>query len=272
MTRLKEDDINEIAATLASYDSELIRKTGCSLLELASHAVGRDLNEVQGMTPRVAVIPMTCGQGIIEGFVQAVASILNHLGFKAWITESSDAGGVAEAVQKGAEILFMADDDRFVAINLRTGVVSDNGAATGRGYVAGLERMCDGLEGKDVLLLGAGPVGLGAALALAQFRAKISVFDLDRAASERLAKKLEKNGYAVMIETNLDFALKQHHLLVDACPAENIIASHYLTERTILAAPGIPLGIESVGIEQIAPRLLHDPLQIGVATMLLQVL
>lgn len=272
MTRLKRDDVVKIATTLEDYNAELVRKTGCSLREIAAHAVGRGVNDSYDQQPKVAVIPMTCGQGIIEGFVESVASIVSYLGFNAVITENRDAGGVAEALQSGAEILLMADDDRFVAVNLRTGKVSDNGDATGKGYVAGLERMCKGLESKNVLLIGAGPVGRGAALALARLGAEVSVYDINMSSSQRLVGELEKQDYTVTIETDLDCALERHHILVDACPAEDIIMLKHIAEDMFIAAPGIPLGVQAAGIEQLSKRMIHDPLQIGVATMIFDVL
>lgn len=273
MTRLKENDVNQIAATLADYNEELVRITGCSLNEIAAQASGKEIDNLNKQNPCVAVIPMTCGQGIIEGFVESVASIITYLGIKAVVTKNSDAGGVAEAVKKGADILFMADDDRFVAINIRTGKISDNGEATGKGYVTGLDRMCQGLEGKNVLLLGAGPVGNSAALALVRHGAVVSVFDTNISASQRLNGAIERLGYSINIVTDLEGSLARHQIFVDACPAKNVIESRHITKDTMIAAPGIPLGVQELGGEQLlSDRLLHDPLQIGVATMLWDVL
>ncbi|TGE31737.1 3-methylornithyl-N6-L-lysine dehydrogenase PylD [Desulfosporosinus sp. Sb-LF] len=272
MTRLKEDDVVEIASTLEEYNADLVRMTGCSLREIAAHAVGKVVSGGYVQNPKVAVIPMTCGQGIIKGFVESVASIIDYLGFDVVITNSRDAGGVAEAVQNSSEILFMADDDRFVAVNVRTGKVSDNGDATGKGYVSGLELMCHGLMRKKVLVIGAGPVGTGAALALMHFGAEVSIYDIDLSASQRLSGRLLKQGYSVKIETDLDGALGRHSILVDACPAEDVILLRHITGDTRIAAPGIPLGVQATGVEQLPKRLLHDPLQIGVATMIFDVL
>jgi len=272
LTRLKQEDVVKIATTLEEYDAELVRITGCSLREIAAHAVGKGVSEDYAQKPNVAVIPMTCGQGVIEGFVESVASIIGYLGFNAVITKSKDAGGVAEAVQSGSEILFMADDDRFVAVNVKTGKVSDNGDATGKGYVAGLVHMCDGLEGKKVLVIGAGPVGTGAALALTRFGAEVSIYDMDLSASQRLSGELIKQGCAIKIETDLDGALKGHCILVDACPTEEFIMLRHISEDTMIAAPGIPLGVEAACVAQLSSRLIHDPLQIGVATMMFDVL
>lgn len=272
MTRLKQDNVKQISTTLVSYDAGLVKKTGNSLKEIAAKAAGWDIGKIFDQHPQAAVIPLTCGQGVIEGFAESVASIINYLGFKARVTASQDAGGVAEAVQSGAEILFMADDERFVAVNVKTGQVSDNGDATGRGYVAGLERMCAGLEGKKVLLIGAGPVGNSAAFALARLGAAVSVYDLNLSSSQRLAKNLENRGYTVTIETELEDALRRHRIFVDACPAEDVLTLRHITEDMTIAAPGIPLGVQAAGVEQLSERLLHDPLQIGVATMIFDVL
>ena len=272
MTRLKQDDVVKIASTLEEYNAELVRITGCSLREIAAFAVGQEVSEDYAEKPKVAVVPMTCGQGIIEGFVESVASIISYLGFNIVITKSHDAGGIAEAVQSGSEILFLADDDRFVAVNLRTGKVSDNGDATGKGYVAGLAHMCDGLEGKKVLVIGAGPVGTSAALALKRFGAEVSIYDIDLLASQRLSGELREQAYVAKIETDLDGALGRHCILVDACPTKEFIMLRHISEDTLIAAPGIPLGVEAAGVAQLSNRMLHDPLQIGVATMLFDVL
>lgn len=269
MTRLKENDVNQIAVNITDYNAALVKRTGCSLNEIAAQASGKEINYLDKHNLCVAVIPMTCGQGIIKGFVESVASIISFLGVKAVITKNSDAGGVAEAVQHGADILFMADDDRFLAINIRTGKISDNGEATGKGYVAGLERMCHGLEGKNVLIFGAGPVGNSAALALIRYGAVVSVFDTNISASQRLSAAIKDLGYRVNIVTDLEDSLARHQIFVDACPAENVISSRHFTKDTMIAAPGIPFGVEG---QLNTDRILHDPLQIGVATMVWDVI
>lgn len=271
MTRLKHEDVAEISRQMSDYNSTLIQKTGCSLRELAAWAAGVHLDR-ELPQPKVAIIPMTCGQGIIEGFSQSVAGIVQFLGLSPVITESRDAGGVAEAIEGGAEIIFMADDDRFVAVNVKSGKVSDNGEATGKGYAMALEQMCRGLESKKALVIGAGPVGTGAAKALARSGAAVAVYDINPQMSKILADRLNKLGYNIMVETSLTDALNRYNLYFDACPAENVILTEHLKDDTMIAAPGIPLGVEAAGLELIADRLIHDPLQIGVATMMFDVL
>ena len=90
MTRLKEDDIDRIPGRCAEYDARLKRMTGVSLRELACRAVGVDEALIIDVLDRVriAAVPVTSGLGVISGFSEAVASIVSHLGFGAFVTRS----------------------------------------------------------------------------------------------------------------------------------------------------------------------------------------
>lgn len=270
MTRLTTEDIYHITTSLNSYDLQLIAKTGHTLAQIASHAT--KVKEEDLVRLRVGIIPLTCGMGIIGRFSESVQSIVSHLGFDAFVTEAPDAGGLAEAVQRKAGVVMMADDDRFVAINLKTGLVSDNGEATGRGYAAGLDLMVGGLKGKEVLVVGAGPVGRGAAEALAGFGAKVSIYDIDPKRKEALVDYLlSRNITDAVAEGRLEPALYRHRIIIDACPAADYIDLEHLQGDSFIAAPGIPLGLTEEGLRACGERLLHDPLEIGVATMIYDV-
>ena len=84
--------------------------------------------------------------------------------------------------------------------------------------------------------------------------------------------ELKSLGYFINVITNFGEALANHSILFDACPAGEIISAQYIGEKTFVAAPGIPLGIAADGLKKISDRLLHDPLQLGVAAMLFDVL
>jgi len=272
VTRLKSDDISSVASRITEYDAELQRKTGQSLSHIAARAAGQDAGQFDTKRFKVAVVPLSCGEGIIGGFSEAVAGIIAHLGVEVFVTATPDAAGLAEAVERGADIIFQADDFRFVAVNLRTGKTADNSVATGRGYVAALEAMCGGLEGKQVLLVGAGQVGRSAAMAMAARGAGLSVFDVKQNASYDLASDVYlRFGCRVTVETDLDAALYRHRIVFDASPAEGFLGIRHLTPEMRIAAPGIPLGIEPAAWAQAEVRTVHDPLQLGVATMLYEV-
>lgn len=221
----------------------------------------------------IAVLPMTCGQGIIGGFSNTVAGILKSLGMNTFVPSSPDANGFAEALERRSEIIFMADDDRFIAAHLKTRRFSDNSVATGRGYVAALDYLTGGLKERSVLILGAGPVGRSAAFSVLDFGGKIHIYDKDPRVSERLAQEiLGQRGQYVHLEEDLDLALRSHRAIVDACPEGGFIRKEHIYPDSFIAAPGVPLGIHPEVIDQIRPRLVHDPLQLGVATMLYEIL
>lgn len=271
MTRLKESDIDHIVYQMEQYDQELIKKTGHTLAKIAAHAAQLqcvDETMVHELGP-VAVIPMTCGQGVIGGFSETVAGILTFLGAKAFVPNSSDAKGMAEALKRKAEVIFLADDDRFIAIHLKTGRYSDNSVATGKGYAAALDYLAGGLSGRRILLVGAGPVGCAAAFAAIDFGGKVHVYDKNYEASEKLANTVLVNcGRGITIEQDLDLALKNHKLIIDACPEAGFIKPAHLYLDSFVAAPGVPLGVHAEALAKVQSRLIHDPLQLGVATML----
>ena len=57
----------------------------------------------------------------------------------------------------GATVLFLADDRRFIALNVTRGCSADDDPATADGYVTVLDAAARGLLERRVLLLGLGP-------------------------------------------------------------------------------------------------------------------
>lgn len=272
MTRLKENDIELIIEHMRKYNQELLKKTGHTLSGIAAHALEMDSTDIPSLGP-IAVLPMNCGEGIIGGFSETVAGILSFLGMDAFVPSSSDAKGFAEALDRKAEIVFMADDNCFIAAHLKTGRFSDNSVATGKGYVAALDYLTGGLKNRSVLILGAGPVGCSAAFSVLNFGGTVHIYDKNPSASKKLAQDiLSQRGQYINIENNLDIALKSHRAILDACPEGGFIRKEHLFPAQFIAAPGIPLGIQPEALEIVRPRLIHDPLQIGVATMLYELL
>ena len=265
MTRLSSDWISGIDESIGAYDVDLVQKTGLTLRQIAAKAAGMPeeiLCQSFG-SERVAVIPITAGQGVIKGFTKAVYSIIQHLGCPCFITMNSDAAGLAEGVEKGASILFLADDDRFIAVNLSQKRVIDNAEATGRSYAYALDASAGGLNGKDVLLIGSGRVGKYALHALLELGARVDVFDIDGTKVQALAEK-----FKIKVEQNLSEALTHYTLFFDASPAPDIIHPEHIKPDTIIAACGIPLGLNDEARMLVEERLIHDPLQLGTATML----
>ncbi|NYE58502.1 3-methylornithyl-N6-L-lysine dehydrogenase PylD [Carboxydothermus ferrireducens] len=272
MTRLTNFDIANISANLKNYDQELFLKAGLRLKEIAAKATQKDVT-IEKINYKVAVIPMTCGQGVIEGFAETVRDIIKFLGFNAFVCQKSDVAGFVEALDKRAKIILMADDEKFIAYNLENHKISDNDKATAKGYVIALDSMVKGVQGKDILLLGAGRVGSYAAFYLTNLGAHLAIYDIEQQKALNLARKVnDAFNIEPKIIFNLDDALKRYDIIFDATPAPQIINEQHLSENKFIAAPGIPLGVKNELIPMIQQRLIHDPLQIGVATMIYDVL
>jgi pyrrolysine biosynthesis protein PylD len=270
MTRLTTDDIATIADELEAYDSELHSKTGCTLTGIACRAAGIEESEVKKISGNllVGVIPITFGEGVISGFCKTVAGIVSHIGCRTFVTQATDIAGIAEAVEKKADILMFADDERFVAIDIANRCVVDNADATAKGYVAGLNLMAGELKRKDVLVIGCGPVGSCATEILAKLDTHVSVYDVNPSRSKDLADRLKHSINAkIKVAAQLEPSLLNHQFMVDTTPVADIIKAHHITPETYISAPGVPLGLDSDAQAKISDRLLHDPLQIGVATM-----
>lgn len=263
MTRLVENDIAGLERELDVYEEELLKKTGLNLSEVACAGGNITIHDLRkaAQSYRVAVVPITSGEGVIGGFTQFVASIIRKMGFQATVTEETDVAGFYEGVCQENEIIFMADDKKFIALNLRTKKVIDNGYGTGRGFGAALAGMADGLAGREVLVIGFGPVGSSAAEYLLESGAKVAVYDQNELRMKETKKDMKQ-------EPNLKQALKIYDFLIDATPEGEFISPEDLTDQAMIAAPGIPLGLNAQAFEKYRDRVIHDPLQIGVATML----
>lgn len=271
MTRLVTADISDIAANLKDYDKELVARTGCSLSGIACRAAGIDEVRIKNVLPdlRVAVVPVSSGHGIIGGFCDAVLSILTHMGAKAFVTPTPDVSGINEAFLKKADVMMLADDERFVALHLQSRQIADNAVCTGHVYATGLDLMAGGLKGNEVLVIGCGPVGTGATESLIGMGADVSIYDIDIDSSSTLAAAIGQ-AFETKIEIvkTLDSALLRHKYILDASPASNIVHAQHITPDTYVSAPGMPCGLDHEAHTAISDRMLHDPLQLGVATML----
>ena len=273
MTRLTGTDIADIASSLVSYDRDLIKKTGLSLNQIGAAAAGYDLSKNSLADCRVAVIPVTSGKGLIKGFSESIVAIVDHLCGQSFVTCSTDVRGLTEAYSSDAHVVMLADDHCFAAINLVSRKIVDNAAATAQGYAVALDRMAGGLNHKDVLLIGAGRVGAAAAVALSKLGAHLLIFDINKTRESNLARIMEsRSSFPVRAGLSLNEALERCDILFDASPGRHFITGEQVNERTLIAAPGIPFGLSPDAARKVSQRIIRDPLQIGVATMLFQAL
>jgi pyrrolysine biosynthesis protein PylD len=260
MTRLRTHDIGDIGSGLAGHDHYLASVTGLTLAALARLAAGCEPAGDTTMPP-FCVVPITSGQGIIPSFTETVRDILVHIGFDALVSPEHNEKGLAYARRVGAGVTLWADDTRFVAETV-DGHAIDNTEATALAYVTGLDLMAHGLSGKPVLLLGCGPLGSAMAYFLRERGSRLTAYDPVVPRARELAAR---TGAA--LAPSLEQALLAHDLIVDATDAPGIIRRRHVTSRTCVSAPGMPCGVAPSAKGVLSGRLLHDPLQMGVATM-----
>ncbi len=291
MTRLTGADIGPILERLDEYDALLKQKTGASLRQIASRAAGIEEGAIMerpdrgpiaaasnrvraAVVPsrvRVAAIPVRAGLGVINGFSDTVAGIASHLGFEAFVTDATDVAGLAEGIDRGANVLMLADDDRFIAFIPELGRTVDNAPATAQGFVAGLEFMRGGLSGASALVLGCGPVGVAGAKALLHRGADVALCDLRH---ERVEAALRALGHdaaeRIRVEEDAELALPRYELIFEATNAGAFIEAAHLGPNALVAAPGLPCALTAEAMAKHGGHVLHDPLEIGTATMVLQ--
>ncbi len=240
-------------------DLELQEKTGLSLMELAAAAAGKApeaLARLAGDGLLVAAVPVTAGLGVIGRFAQSVAAIIHTMGFECIVTEACDVDGIYEAYEKKADVIFIADDQRFLAINTKEHKIGENNRATAAGYAAALEAMMKKngilLDDTPVLVLGFGPVGRLAEEILQTKGAQVTVFDKD-----------PNQGRPFEAAQIRDF-----QYVFEATPEAGWLTKERVHPHMVMAAPGIPLGLDQETAQLFSDSLVHDMLDIGTATML----
>ena len=262
MTRLTSDDVNDLRARLLAFEGGLRELTGIGLRGVAMRSVAHPPVCVPLIGARLAVVPVTSGEGIISGFSECVAAILEHLGCEAWVTSQPDVRGLQQAVDQGADVVFMADDYRFIALDLKHGRCVDDDPATADGYVTALEAAAGSMLSRHVLLLGLGPVGRAAARRLVSRGAAVEVVEPDAA---RLEAALQVGLKIQPVE--LAVGLARCDLIFDATPAGGFIDAADVTPFTIAAVPGLPSAFTASAQAALGVRHIHEPLAIGVAVM-----
>ncbi|MBT3485549.1 MAG: 3-methylornithyl-N6-L-lysine dehydrogenase PylD [Desulfobacula sp.] len=270
MTRLTSSDIDSLSDQLTGFDERLKKQTGRDMLGVACHSQGlleKNIHDkIRKLT--IAVVTITAGLGKITGFAQTVKDILNHIGFQTFIPAQKDAAGLALAIERKTDIIFMADDNRYFAFNLKNTFLIDNIQATGDIFAAALDLMAKGIKDKKALVLGAGPVGMAAARKLIKFGANVGVHDKDMEKCQKNCAEINKScEQKIEPVHDLKSVDKKFCFFLEATNAKDVIKSSMIGPRTFIAAPGVPLGVTQKGQKKADNRILYDPLQLGTAAM-----
>ena len=265
MTRLITEWINEPEGDIGRIDEKLKKAIGMDISALAFLAAGIPRPPKDKLKRRkVAVVRFTTGEGVIGCFAETVEAVVRHMGASVFIPRASDAAGIYEAVSLGAEILFMADDDRFIALNVKTGKIAENDLATAKGYVKALSLMAGGLSGREAMLLGYGKVGQAALELLLGEGASVSVYEKDAAKTASLRRE------GVKILSELPRPLSGP--VLDVTNEGGWLGAGDIAENARFSAPGIPMSLDDEAYIAYYDNVIHDPLQTGVAVMLAEAL
>jgi pyrrolysine biosynthesis protein PylD len=262
VTRLTADNVGGLIEELRAFEDGLREVAGFGLRGLALRTVADPPVCVPLHGTRIAAVPLSSGEGVIPGFSECVVTILRHVGCDAWVTTQADVRGLQEAAEMGAEVVFLADDHRFIALNLRNGRCIDDDLATADGYVTALDAAADGVMGREVLLLGLGPVGGAAARRLVSRGAAVAAVEPDAA---RLQEALDR-GLRIR-PVSLAEGLARCDLVFDATPTADLIDVGAATRIRAAAVPGLPSAFTAAAREALGPRHIHEPLAIGVVVM-----
>jgi pyrrolysine biosynthesis protein PylD len=232
----------------------------------AGHGASGMIGSLSQLT--CCVVPVTAGKGEINGFAESIESLLAYVGVQVLHSETTDIEGIYRAWEYGADIVFLADDDRYIAMNFRNGKCCENDAATAYGYAAALEEMAGGsvsLRKKSVLLIGCGRVGRIAAEAIRQAGAYLALYDKDMLASRRL-----KAGNDRMITDPNDIAGFTY--ILDATNEAGWLTPDMIKENAVISTPGVPLSLAFDINDRSDIKLFHDTLYTGTLVMLEAVL
>jgi pyrrolysine biosynthesis protein PylD len=93
----------------------------------------------------------------------------------------------------------------------------------------------------------------------------VTVCDIDI----QIALTLQKEIADVQIDDDWRLRQEKYQCIIDATPAVDLIDASLITPGTYVAVPGVPCGLSSDARKKLANRYLHDPLQIGVAAMVI---
>lgn len=259
MALLTPEDLKNINRQLQEADSAVLRVTGLDI-----KGVCKVLYGTSPCSEKIGIVPVTSGNGIIGNFSASLHAITQYFGFDSFVADMPDVSGYYEAVRNGAEIILMADDNTFLAHNLKNGKIANNQPCTGRIYAEIASRHLKA-DSKEVLVVGLGKVGFPGAAHFVHKGFRVYGYDPDR-------KLLEKTVSNLGIIPFDPLNPKKFSIIFEATPCANTIPEAVLSEHCVISTPGIPCAISEELQKKYDAEVVMEPLGIGTASMLYSVL
>ena len=273
MTRLKTEWIDYMLDGMNEYNNNLKVRTGFDLSGLVMDTFGIDQNRYDRLREKllVAAVPVTQGEGVIGSFSDSIAAIVRSMGFRTAVTEETDVDGIYSAILMDADIIYMADDTRYLAFSRDNGSFGENNYATALGFIMVMRAMMKkaGLDisTEKLLVIGNGTVGEEAVQILLNHGIDLDVYDKDPKAIENF-KNLETGKYTLSSPEEI----KNYKYILDFTNEGEWLKDEYITDGVIYASPGVPLSLDEKAAERLQNTAVYDNLEIGTAMMLGEIL
>ena len=259
MALLTPEDLENIKRQLQEADSAVRRVTGLDI-----KGVCKDFYGTTSCGEKIGIVPVTSGNGIIGNFSASLHAITEYFGFDSFVTNMPDVSGYYEAVRNGAQIILMADDNTFLAHNLKNGKIANNQPCTGIIYAEIASRYLKA-DSKEVLAVGLGKVGFPGVAHFVQKGFRVYGYDADRTLLEKTVDSL---GITPFDPTSP----RKFSIIFEATPCADTIPEAALSENCVISTPGIPCAISRELQKKYGIELVMEPLGIGTASMLYSVL
>ena len=273
MTRLKTEWIDYMLDGMNDYNSSLKTKTGFDLAGLVMDTYGISVERFKKYAEKllIAAVPVTQGEGIIGSFSESVAAIVRSMGFRTFVPDETDVDGIYNAILMDADVIYMADDERYLAFSRDNGSFGENDYATALGYIMVLRQMMKraGLDiaKEKVLVIGNGRVGEEAVQILLNHNVDFDMYDKDEKAVEAF-RSLETGKYVLSSPEEI----KNYRFILDYTNEGEWLKDEYLAEGVFYASPGVPLSLDEKAAGRLQNTAVYDNLEIGTAMMLGEIL
>ena len=273
MTRLKTEWIDYMLDGMNDYNSSLKTKTGFDLAGLVMDTYGISVERFKKYAEKllIAAVPVTQGEGIIGSFSESVAAIVRSMGFRTFVPDETDVDGIYNAILMDADVIYMADDERYLAFSRDNGSFGETDYATALGYIMVLRQMMKraGLDiaKEKVLVIGNGRVGEEAVQILLNHNVDFDMYDKDEKAVEAF-RSLETGKYVLSSPEEI----KNYRFILDYTNEGEWLKDEYLAEGVFYASPGVPLSLDEKAAGRLQNTAVYDNLEIGTAMMLGEIL
>ena len=252
MTRLKTEWIDYMLDGMTDYNNSLKTKTGFDLAGLTMDTFGIPKERYDRLAGSllISAVPVTQGEGIIGSFSDSVAAIVRSMGFRAYVSEDTDVEGIYGSILMDADVIYMADDTRYLAFSRDNGSFGENNYATALGFIMVLKAM--GEEAVQILL---------------NHSIDFDMYDKDPKAVEAF-RDLDTGKYVLSSPEEI----KDYRFILDFTNEGGWLKDEMLGTDVIYASPGVPLSLDEKAAERLQNTAVYDNLEIGTAMMLGEIL